>query len=166
MLSTKRATFAVAAQLLFAFLNVAGAETGYIQTELVEELHHWIDTTTALPTAVTPAKIVFVDAQDVAEPSEMASMIGSVPRGLYDPDIGTITLVNPWSAENPQDVAVLLHELVHHRQGGNHFYCEAAKEYAAYHVQKDWLAERELPLDVNWIAVVLASSCAARDIHP
>ena len=166
MLSTKRATFAVVAQLLFAFLNVAGAETGYIKTELVEELHHWIDTTTDLPAAATPATIVFVDAQDVAEPSEMASMIGSVPRGLYDPHTGTIMLVNPWSAENPQDVAVLLHELVHHRQGANHFYCEAAKEYAAYHVQKDWLAERGLSLDVNWIAVVLASSCAARDFHP
>lgn len=166
MLFTKRATVAVAAQLLFACSSIAGAETRSIQTGLIEELHHWIDTTTDLPTADTPAAIVFMDAQDVAEPSEMASIIGSKPRGLYDPETGTITLVRPWSAEDPQDVAVLLHELVHHRQGGKHFYCEAAKEYAAYHVQKDWLAERELPLDVNWIAVVLASSCTARDIHP
>lgn len=166
MFFTKRATVAVAAQLLIAFSSIAGAETHSIQAGLTEELHHWIDTTTALPAAGTPATIVFVDARELAEPSEMASMIGSVPRGLYGPDTGTITLVRPWSAEKPQDVAVLLHELVHHRQSGKHYYCEAAKEYAAYNVQKDWLAERELPLDVNWIAVVLASSCAARDIHP
>ena len=166
MLITKRATIAVTAHLLIAFSSIAGAETRSIQAELIEELHHWIDTTIDLPAADTSATIVFADAKDVAEPSEMASMIGSKPRGIYDPDTGTITLVRPWSAENPQDVAVLLHELVHHRQGGKHFYCEAAKEHAAYNVQESWLAERELTLDVNWIAIVLASSCAARDIHP
>ena len=166
MLFIKRATVAAIVQLLIAFFSIASAETRSIQTELINELHHWIDTTTALPTAGTPATIVFVDAQERAEPSEMASMIGSVPRGLYDPDTGTITLVRPWSEENPQDVAVFLRELVHHRQGGKHYYCEAAKERAAYHAQKDWLAERELTLDVNWIAIILASSCAARDHHP
>jgi hypothetical protein len=166
MLFPKRATVAVAGQLLLAFSGMAGAETRSIEAELIEELHHWIDTTTDLPAADTPAVIEFLDARDVAEPSEMASMIGSKSRGLYDPETGTISLVRPWTAEKPQDVAVLLHELVHHRQGGKHFYCEAAKEYAAYHVQKDWLAERGLPLDVNWIAVVLASSCSPRDRHP
>ena len=166
MLLTQRATVAVAAQLLIAYSSIAGAEPSSIQAGLIEELQYWIDTTTALPAADTSATIVFVDARDLAKPSEMASMIGSTPRGLYDPDTGTISLVRPWSAENPQDVAVLLHELVHHRQGGKHYYCEAAKEHAAYHVQKNWLAERELTLDVNWIAIVLASSCAVRDIHP
>lgn len=166
MLFTKRATVAVAAQLLIAFSNIAGAETRSIQAGLIDQLNHWIDTKTALPPADISVNIELVDSQDVIEPSEMASMIGNIPRGLYDPDTGTISLVRPWSAENPQDVAVLLHELVHHRQGGKHFYCEAAKEHAAYHVQKNWLAERELTLDVNWIAIVLASSCAARDIHP
>ena len=166
MFSTKRATVAVAAQLLLAFSNVAGAETPSIQLGLIAELHHWIDSATDLPAADIPATIEFADAQDVAKPSEMASMIGSTPRGLYDPSTGTIILVHPWSADNPQDVAVLLHELVHHRQGGKYFYCEAAKEYPAYNVQKGWLAERELSLNVNWIAVVLASSCATRDIHP
>lgn len=166
MLLTQRATVAVAAQLLIAYSSIAGAEPSSIQAGLIEELYYWIDTTTALPAADTSATIVFVDARDLAEPSEMASMIGSTPRGLYDPDTGTILLVRPWSADKPQDVAVLLHELVHHRQDGKHFYCEAAKEHAAYHVQKNWLAERELTLDVNWIAIVLASSCAVRDIHP
>ena len=166
MLLTQRATVAVAAQLLIAYSSIAGAEPSSIQAGLIEELQYWIDTTTALPAADTSATIVFVDARDLAKPSEMASMIGGTPRGLYDPDTGTISLVRPWSAENPQDVAVLLHELVHHRQGGKHFYCEAATEHAAYHVQKNWLAEREITLDVNWIAIVLASSCAVRDIHP
>ena len=166
MLSTIRATVIVAAQLLFAFTSIAGAESSSIQAGLIDELDDWIDTKTDIPSSDIPATIIFVDARDVEDPGEMASMIGSMPRGIYDPDTSTITLVRPWNAENPQDVSVLLHELVHHRQGGKHFYCEAAKEHAAYNVQKDWLAERELTLDVNWIAVVLSSSCAARDIHP
>jgi hypothetical protein len=162
----KPATVAVIVQLLIVFFSIASAETRSIQTELINELHHWIDTTTALPTAGTPVTTVFVNAQERTETSEMASTIGSVPRGLYDPDTGTITLVRSRSEENPQDVAVFLHELVHHRQGGRHSYCEAAKEHAAYHAQKDWLAERELTLYVNRIAIILASSCAARDHHP
>lgn len=161
---TKRATLAVAAQLLCAFSGIAFA--GPIQAGLIEELHQWIDTTTDIPAADTPAAIVFIDAQDVPDPSEMATQIGSIPRGFYDPESGTITLIRPWSAENPQDVAVLLHELVHHRQGGKSYYCEAAKEHAAYRAQRDWLAARDVQLDVNWIAVILASSCTARDIHP
>ena len=113
---------------------------------------------------MTPT-IVFVDPQNIEKPSEIASMIGGTHRGLYDPESLIITLIRPWSANNPQDIAVLLHELVRHRQGGKHFHCEAAKENAAYHFQKDWLAERGHTLNVNWIAVVLASSCASRDIH-
>ncbi|RFP89826.1 hypothetical protein DZK27_05020 [Rhodobacteraceae bacterium 63075] len=166
MLFTKRATVAVAAGLHIAFSGLAMAEPPSIDARLLDALHHWIDNATDLPAADKPANIVFADPQDLAQPGEMASMIGSHPRGLYEPATATITLVRPWSTDNLQDVAVLLHELVHHRQGGKHFYCEAAKEYDAYEVQKDWLAQRDLPLDVNWIGIVLASSCAARDVHP
>ncbi|WP_293962253.1 DUF6647 family protein [Sneathiella sp.] len=166
MLPVKIATLAALTQLFFTFSNTVAAESPDIPTGLIQELHQWIDIKTELPEADSAAKIVFAGAQDVAEPSEMASIIGSKPRGLYDPDSGTITLVRPWSADNQQDVAVLLHELVHHRQRGTHFYCEAAKERAAYDIQRDWLADRGLSLNVNWIAVIVASSCAARDIHP
>lgn len=161
-----RVTAGAGALLVAAFCTAAAAETPPVGTDLVDELHRWIDAATDLPAAGLPATIVFADARDMAEPGEAASMIGSVPRGLYDTESATITLVRPWSAEDPQDVAVLLHELVHHRQRGKHFFCEAAKEHAAYRLQRDWLTERGLALDVNWIGVVLASSCRPRDVHP
>ncbi len=166
MFSARRAALAAGAYLLFAIATVAQAETASVRHALTAELELWIDVATELPSAAVPAKIVFADPQDIAEPSEMASLIGGRPRGMYDPDSGTITLVRPWSADNPQDVAVLLHELVHHRQENEHYYCEMAKEHSAYHLQQEWLAERGLTLSVNWIAIVLASSCAARDVHP
>lgn len=166
MFSLSRATLAVAAQLFAAISTEAFAERAEIPATLVEELNSWIDTATDLPRAREPAKIDFAEPGDLTETSKMAYAIGKVPRGLYEPGTGKITLVRPWSADNPQDAAVLLHELIHHRQEGKHFYCEAAREHSAYSWQRDWLGQRDQPLNVNWIAVVLASSCAARDIHP
>ena len=166
MFSCKRATIAVAAQLLVAVSSIVRADPSAVPAELIENLHDWIDIATDLPPAGLPATVVFVDTHELNIPAGMTAVIGTVPRGLYTPDTGTITLVRPWSPEDPQDIAILLHELVHHRQGGKHFYCQAAKEHAAYNAQKKWLAEQGLSLNVNWIAVVLASSCTPRDIHP
>ncbi len=166
MLSRFCATSIVAAHLFFAASSIAANDAPTITGALREELHKWIDTATDLPRASSPAKIVFAQPRNIVAPSELATLIGRAPRGLYDTAKGEITLILPWSARNPQDVSVLLHELVHHRQSGRHFYCEAAKEHSAYKLQRDWLAERGLTLDVNWIAVVLSSSCVPRDIHP
>jgi len=165
MFPAKRATLAVAALFHFAFSQAAAADDPDIDPALIEQIDAWIDTATDLPAAAGPVRIAFADAAEVAVPGELASAIGRRPRGLYDPATQTITLVRPWSAGDPQDLSVLVHELIHQRQGSKHYYCEAAKEHAAYHAQKVWLAERGLPLEVNWIAVVLASSCIPRDIH-
>ncbi|MGI9367922.1 MAG: DUF6647 family protein [Ruegeria sp.] len=87
-------------------------------------------------------------------------------RGLYDPMESTIYLVHPWKPADPQDISVLLHELVHHRQVGHHFYCLGAQEEQAYRLQEDWLSEQGLQADVNWIAIVIDAGCAPKDIHP
>ena len=166
MFSLKRVTLAVTAKISIALSTAALADTPVIPPTLLEELHAWIDAASDLPRPSDPAKIVFADPHEVTEPSKMAAVIGNVPRGLYAPETGEITLVLPWSAQDPHDVSVLLHELVHHRQNAKHYYCEAAKEHTAYKLQKAWLAERHLTLDVNWVAVILASSCTPRDIHP
>ncbi len=166
MFSFRRATLVVVAQLFVAVSNQAMAETLEPPAALIEELQNWIDTASDLPRARKPAKIVFVEPYEVVEPSKMAVSIGNVPRGLYNPTKGEITLVLPWNARNPQDISVLLHELIHHRQNGMYYYCQAAKEQDAYYLQRNWLEERDLSLDVNWVAVILASSCTPRDIHP
>ncbi len=162
----RRITLAVIAQLFVAVSSQAVAATPELSETLIEELHAWLDSAADLPRAGKPANILFAEPHEVTGISKMAAGIGNVSRGLYDPVSGEITLVLPWSASNPQDVSVLLHELVHHRQNGMHYYCQAAKEQDAYYLQRDWLAERDLTLDVNWVAVILASSCTPRDIHP
>jgi hypothetical protein len=87
-------------------------------------------------------------------------------RGLYDPERQEILLVQPWNARSAEDVSVLLHELVHHRQSTHHWYCPAAQELPANRLQDAWLAERGLDAEVNWVAVVLDAGCTPRDIHP
>lgn len=87
-------------------------------------------------------------------------------RGLYDPDRAEILLIKPWDPRDPEDVSVLLHELVHHRQAPPHWSYPAAQALPAYRLQEAWLAERGMKADVNWVAVVLDAGCTRRDIHP
>lgn len=166
MLSESRVVIVVLVQFLVAMTVSSFVRAEFVPAELLEELNAWIDQVTDLPAEKIPARIVFANADEIEGPTQMASMIGKSPRGIYNPDNNTITLVRPWQAGDPQDVAVLLHELLHHRQQARHFFCEAAKEESAYRLQRRWLESQGLSLDVNWMVVVLASSCASRDFHP
>ncbi|MGM0742689.1 MAG: DUF6647 family protein [Pseudomonadota bacterium] len=137
-------------------------------TALIHHLEEWLDRNTELPRASnTPnvRQIGLVNAAHLHAPIHSSQQ--STTRGLYDPHEATIYLVRPWDRRNPFDVAVLLHELVHHRQREHgHWYCPGAQELPAYRIQDKWLAELGLEADINWIAVVLEAGCTPRDIHP
>lgn len=134
--------------------------------ELAEILENWLDGHAGPERRDWPPSIKIV------EPSVAASMNGTAgrghgrTRGLYDHETSTILLIRPWDPKVAEDVSVLLHELVHHRQAPNHFYCPGAQEEQAYRLQDVWLRERGLQADVNWIAVVLEAGCTPRDMHP
>ncbi|KUF12549.1 DUF6647 family protein [Pseudoponticoccus marisrubri] len=136
---------------------------------LVGLLEGWLDAQPgALPRRTTPPEIRLIGAPRAASMHSalFASHQGRL-RGLYDPQAQTVYLVHPWSARDPFDVGVLLHELVHHRQNGaGHWYCPGAQELPAYRLQQRWLQGMGLEPDVNWIAVVLEAGCTPRDIHP
>ncbi|MEM9911608.1 MAG: DUF6647 family protein, partial [Pseudomonadota bacterium] len=131
-------------------------------------LEEWLDRNTDLSRSQNIPKIQHIS---VAQAAQMhtplhSSQLGKT-RGLYDPETQTIYLVRPWDKHNPYDVAVLLHELVHHRQKGHgHWYCAGAQELPAYRIQEQWLAELTLKANINWIAVFLEAGCTPRDFHP
>lgn len=135
---------------------------------LVEHLETWLDLHTDLPRPDTRATIRQISGARAAHMhSPRYSSQQNTTRGLYDPHEETIYLVRPWDSRNPFDVAVLLHELFHHRQ--KHFgywYCPGAQELPAYRAQESWLEGLHLEADINWIAVVLEAGCTPRDIHP
>ncbi|WP_370199075.1 DUF6647 family protein [Roseibium sp.] len=134
---------------------------------LVSALELWLDKTTDWPRRDAPPRIRLVSPwQAAARQGATASFQRGKLRGLYDPERVEILLVRPWSPRSAQDVSVLLHELVHHRQVPHHWYCPAAQELSAYRLQDSWLSEQGLEANVNWIAVVLDAGCTPRDIHP
>ncbi|MFD2741159.1 DUF6647 family protein [Sulfitobacter aestuarii] len=136
-------------------------------TTLVSSLDAWLDAQTDWPRRDADPRVRLVSLWEAAaRQGGTASFQRERLRGLYDPDRSEILLVRPWSPRKAEDVAVLLHELTHHRQAPQHWYCPAAQELSAYRLQERWLSEQRLSLDVNWVAVVLDSGCTPRDIHP
>lgn len=179
----RRASLLLAATLLLvpfsipAVISFAGAEirsdgdtawqdAGTLE-RLAEVLEQWLDRNSPYPRNGNPVTIRQVAPAQVSRLTTRPSRTGLMPRGYYDPDSAEILLVAPWSLHDAHDVSVLLHELVHHRQQvAGHWYCPGAQELPAYRLQDKWLAERRLAARVNWIAVILESGCARRDIHP
>ena len=134
---------------------------------LVSGLEDWLDAEADWPRRDAPPRIRFVSEwQAEARQGATASFQRGPLRGLYDPDESEILLVRPWNPRDAEDVSVLLHELVHHRQAPHHWYCPAAQELPAYRLQEAWLADQGLAIKVNWMAVVLDAGCTPRDIHP
>jgi hypothetical protein len=135
-------------------------------TELVVVFDTWLDQNTELQRSDANPEIRLISETFAASlQGSSASGFGRT-RGLFDPDTHTIYLILPWDQRNAHDASVLLHELVHARQVGRHYYCPGAQEEAAYRLQDDWLQERGLGAIVNWIAVVMESGCNRRDFHP
>ncbi len=133
---------------------------------LVEIFDTWLDHNTDFQRPETSPKIEFISSSFATSiQGSSASRFGHT-RGLYDPDTSTIFLILPWDRKNPHDASVLLHELVHARQASRYYYCPGAQEEAPYRLQDEWLRERGLQANVNWIAVVLESGCNRRDFHP
>lgn len=134
---------------------------------LVDVLETWLDMRTDWPRRDEAPRVRLVSKwQAEAQRSSSATFQRGRLRGLYDPDGSEILLVRPWDPRDANDVSVLLHELVHHRQAPHYWYCPAAQELPAYRLQETWLAEQGLSADINWIAVVLDAGCTRRDIHP
>ncbi len=134
--------------------------------DLAEVLELWLDRHSDWPRRQTPPAIRIVSAQQLAHMSGHSQRGSGRTRGLYDPETATIHLAAPWDPGKAEDAAILLHELVHHRQAPHHWYCPGAQERAAYDLQDAWLNLRGLSADVNWIAVTLEAGCTPRDIHP
>ncbi|MCA0998767.1 DUF6647 family protein [Alloyangia pacifica] len=134
---------------------------------LISTLEDWLDAQADWPRRDTAPQVRLVSAwQGATRQGETASFQRGRLRGLYDPQRSEILLVRPWDPSQPGDVAVLLHELVHHRQAPYHWYCPSAQELPAYHLQEAWLSEQGESVDVNWMAIVLDAGCSPRDIHP
>ena len=150
---------------------ISAAEAGWRDArslpDIVAALEGWLDAQSGYAPAGDAPAVRIVSRARLAAVNGVASRVGPKTRGLYDPETATVYLVRPWDPRRAEDVSVLLHELVHHRQrGARHWYCPGAQEPDAYALQESWLAAEGATLAFNRIAVVLEAGCTRRDIHP
>jgi Domain of unknown function (DUF6647) len=153
------------------FPTIAASHAGQCQVSAISalmiSLENWLDREGRYPRRTDPATVRLITTSEAMPSRALVNYSNSMRRGYYDPQSSTIYLVEPWSQDNPHDVSVLLHELVHHRQQmARNWECPNAQELPAYRLQDKWLAERGLKARVNWLAVLIESSCSPRDIHP
>jgi hypothetical protein len=83
---------------------------------LVSELEEWLDRESRYKRRAVPVTVRFAGTEAMESAASMPGVQGFALRGYYDPPTATIYMLGPWSPDNPYDVSVLLHELVHHRQ--------------------------------------------------
>jgi hypothetical protein len=134
---------------------------------LMAILDDWLDVHSAWDWPdVSPRVRLVSEWEASARHGTTSSLQSGLLRGLYDAGRAEILLVEPWDPRNAQDVSTLLHEMVHHRQAAHDWPCPAAQELPAYRLQDEWLAERGMRTNVNWVAVVLESSCTLHHVHP
>lgn len=130
---------------------------------LVQELLDWIAANSDYDTAQSqadPPEVVFCDAGDAIDYAGADTLVEPGERGLYDFEARRIFLVAPWAPDDPHDVAVLLHELVHDVQfSARTWECPNATEWEAYELHEAWLAERDIDADIDWLSVYFWSSC-------
>lgn len=137
-----------------------------VSPELLNKLHHWLDEHTEFEKRDSQPNIVLIDLELAEKLRGSDNSSGGPIGGLYDSETETIYLTRPWSPSNQRDISVLLHEMVHHRQSGRHWYCPQAQEWRAYQIQAQWLQEQNIDSGFYWPAILLKSSCAKRDVHP
>lgn len=81
-------------------------------------------------------------------------------RAAYDIANDRIFLVAPWSAGNPENVAALLHELIHRLQFHQRSWpCPQAAEPEAYRLQALWLRAQGIAADFDWLRITVEARC-------
>ena len=83
----------------------------------------------------TPPAVMATSGREVRD-SAMHSI-----EALYDDTKRTIYLPKGWTGTTPEEISVLVHEMVHHLQnvGSLQYECPQAREKPAYQAQDKWL---------------------------
>jgi hypothetical protein len=84
---------------------------------------------------------------------------------VYDDEMKTIYLPRNWSGRTPAELAVLMHQMVHHLQGATpiKYECPQAREELAYAAQAKWLdlfgRNLETEFNIDPLTLVVSTRC-------
>lgn len=123
-----------------------------IDTGLVGRLLGWVNQETGYQAPSQP--VVLASEEKFKMVMKMRGVHYADARAMYIP--GMVILDNgSWEEDDPVQVSLLVHELVHHAQlySKRQYPCAAAKEYEAYTIQNKWLEQHgEAPFaSQSWI---------------
>ena len=134
-----------------------------VPSGLVSDLIGWIALNTDYDVSLVyhePPLITFCEVGDLVPYEDVDLLVEPALRAAYDLRVRRIHLVEPWSPDEPFDVSVLLHELIHDVQLANREWeCVNAPEFEAYWLQDRWLSERGVRVEFNWVAIARHSLC-------
>ena len=140
-----------------------------VSNNLVLELLDWIEANSIYDVSAirrNPPKISFCRGQEMIRYEGKEILVDDILMAAFDKSARVIFLVEPWSADNPFNVATLLHELIHAVQlRESNWLCDQQTEWQAYKLQEAWLQDRDLDPEFNWAQIFLLSRCP-RDVHP
>jgi uncharacterized protein DUF6647 len=113
----------------------------------------WVSNTVGLPANYNLPKIERVSNMKLAAVFHGSQFV-SPGRGLgvYDDDRRAILLPSEWTGSKPEDISILIHEMVHHLQNvaGLQFQCAQEREKLAYIAQEKWLAPFRRSLEMSF----------------
>jgi hypothetical protein len=123
-------------------MSVGAAET-QVRPSLIDTIELWLVTNFDLEAGASPPDLVTVAASRLVEiryGAASAVSPGDV-MGAYDDASRTIYLTEGWNGRTPEQLSVLVHEMVHHLQASAdmRFACPAEREVLAYRAQDAWL---------------------------
>ncbi len=140
---------------------------------LIKVLLVWISGVTGLPVGTEVPAVRFeapARIQEFINPRQ--SRLSSAPiefaLAYYDTRRDEIVLPRGWRPDDPFDVSILVHELVHFMQdeAGRRYPCPGAREKEAYAAQEAWLKSQGIDLfdnkamPINRMFVFVVTSCA------
>lgn len=118
------------------------------QRGLLEAIAAWLSSGFALPPMQDPPALAFAGGRRMAGLRLRDDLQNRGAAGesgiiaLYDDEARTIYLPKAWTGATPEELSILVHEMVHHLQNsaGAGFECPEAREKMAYEAQARWLA--------------------------
>ena len=117
----------------------------------------WVSIVTGLPNH-PPPDVFFETQEAMFETTGVEYVVG-----YYNNEEDIIVLHSEWDVNNPFDLSLLAHELVHYLQDQNNvqFPCNNAREVTAYEVQERFLKMWSIDINqyVDPLLRIVISSC-------
>jgi hypothetical protein len=134
----------------------------------------WLSTNFPLPANVNHPSIKFVSQAEMIAPlkqnQQQRTNVSTAENSwdivsLYSNEAKTIYLMDGWTGNTPDELSILVHEMVHHLQnvGQLKFACPEEREELAYKAQESWLRlfgrDLERGFQMDAFTILVKSKC-------